>query len=200
MGKQTELNNFISSWFSPQMLLLESRINDDLLDKRREIDEHFMDNFRDICALACKKQENDTSDAVSYISYSILQINFLTKKPLCLVETFNEDWYFSEPICELYYDPFRLTTPLYELYDEACSESKKYVGAINRADVERLILIALNRQINGFTELAKNALLTKRPSRFASYTSLKRKNLSIIVGKYRGKFKTIFEETGEKII
>ena len=85
-------------------------------------------------------QENGCAANVSYICYSTVLIDFLRKKPLYIIEVFDEDEFFSNSICEHFYDPIWMTSLLQEFYAQAMDEHMKYGGNIHPTEVEKILL------------------------------------------------------------
>jgi hypothetical protein len=194
MTKATALNNYTTKWFRPQMENLEESINTCIYDRRDEIEDHFKDGFKGLCSLILQEQETDCFPPISYISYSSIKINFLINRPLYLVEAFDDKGYFSNPICSLEYDPCWFTKLMNDFYEQAWEEGRKYAGQINKADVEKLMLIVLDKHLRTFRDFAQDIFLKAGLGGVPEYAHTKRSNLAIIVGSYRGGFKIIYRE------
>jgi len=195
MKKMEALNHFMR-WLDDEALEFEQRVMSYIQVNQADIIDQFRTSFISVSKEVSNKQTNQRVEEISYVSYSISYINFLTKQPLYLIEVFDKDWFFSHSIHEGVYDPSWLTDRLYKFYDNALKQHKKYVQKINPVEVEKYMLLLLDRQIKHLMRIVQGILNEKD----IAGVELKTNKLTITIGNYRGLFQTLYEEKVEKVI
>ena len=193
MNTLTALDDFVKHWIEPKSDELEERVLRYIKDNKPTIADGFFESFREVCRRALTQQECNGASSVSYISYSLLYINLLARKPPYLIETFDNKWFFSDSICKHAYEPEWMTSLLYEFYDDALLESRKYLGRIHSTTVEKIILTTFDRQAKHLTRLAREIINNADLEGFEEYRKLRKEGLTITVGKYRGTFEEIYK-------
>ena len=194
MDTLTAFNDFLKCWVEPRSDELEEKTSAYIRDNKPEIIGGILNSCAEACRSACKQQENSGADSIRYISYSMLYMNFIDRKPLYLIETFNDKWFFSNSISEHMYDPEWMTSLIYEFYDDALSERKKYLGKIHPTMVEKVILTVLDKQAKHMTRLAKETFDNADFGEIEEFNKLRKDGLIITIGKYRGAYKEIYKE------
>jgi len=176
----------------PRSDKLEEKISWHIRDNKSEVVGGLVGSFTEACGKAYEKQERNSADSISYISFSLLYINFINRKPLYLIETFNDKWFFSSSISEHSYDPEWMTSLIYEFHDDALAERRKYLGKIHPTMVEKVILTVLDRQANLLSHLVKDTLGSINLEEIEAFGKLRRERLRITIGKYRGAYSEIY--------
>jgi len=198
MNEKDALNHYTTKWFAKQMHVFEDNIRAELHSNRSDIMSHFETCFKELCRKIMLSREREKADSACYISYSMLRVNFLIRKPLYLIEVFEENWFFSDPICEHVYEPDWITEPLFAFYESALNEHRKYGGKVNQVEVEKLMLIILSAQERHITDVAKAVLNEPTLRNMKEFQALNIKSFTITAGSYRGAFKILYEESGKK--
>jgi hypothetical protein len=193
MDTLTAFNDFLKCWVNPKEEELGKKISTYILDNKSELVGGLVDSFKEVCRKACAQQENNGADSIKYISYSLLYINFIDRKPLYLIEAFNDKWFFSDSISEHIYEPEWMTSPLYEFYSDAVSECRKYLGQIHPIMVEKMILTVLDKQAGCLMRFAKEAFGSIDLEEIEEFKKLKKNNFMITIGKFRGSYKEIYK-------
>ena len=193
MNTLSALDDYLKRWFQPKNDELEGKISGYIRNNKPGVAGDFFKSFREVCCKAFKQQERNDANSVSYISYSLLYINFLTRKPLYLIEAFDDKWFFSGSICEHFYEPEWMTSLLYEFYDDALLESRKHLGKILSTTVEKIILTALDRHAKQLTRFAREIVNSANLEDIEEFRKMRKEGLIITVGRYRGTFEEIYK-------
>ncbi|MCL2152486.1 MAG: hypothetical protein FWH57_05930 [Oscillospiraceae bacterium] len=193
MDTLSAFNDFLKNWFEPGSDELEAKISGYIRDNKPDIVSGLLESFAQACQRAYERQEKNSADAISYLSYSMLYINFLARKPLYMIETFNDKWFFSSSVSEHVYDPKWMTSRLYEFYGDALSKRRKYLGRIHPTMIEKAILTVLDRQANLLTRLAKETFESVDLEEIEEFRKLEKDEFKITIGKYRGAYKEIYK-------
>ncbi|BFH60412.1 pentapeptide repeat-containing protein [Paenibacillus azoreducens] len=140
MDKQAALHHFKEHHFTP---LLESEL--DKLEAKFHrcqagLISDFKQSFRDLCAYILSMQQQGLKEPIGYIHYSFLRTQMLEQSYLYMVEAYSAEWYEDDSDCKLTYDASWAYAPMSAMLENLEQQRKIYMGAINSADVERLIL------------------------------------------------------------
>jgi len=198
MHKLEAIKTYLTSWVDKESKLLEEKVFAALRTEKTAISNGFMDSLKAICE---KTADAQVADGISYISYSHICFNFLNKQPLYLIESFNEDWFFSSSISTHTYDPAWLTDMLHEFYDRAQKEHRRYVEKINATEVEKIMLILLDTHTKHLMSFVEGLLRETKLDDIDEYNRLNKDELKITMGNYRGLFRVVREckeERGEQ--
>lgn len=76
---------------------------------------------------------------VSFLYLSLLKVDFMNRKYQFLLHAMNHQWYLDEEPLEVYFEAGNLFDPLDELWDYLTDEGGKYMGAINRYDIQHIM-------------------------------------------------------------
>ena len=194
MEKIEAFEYYLSTYFEKDIEQLERDILNQLRVNGAEIFKEFVQNLEELFEKVYKIQEVDESKTVSYVSCSLLNINFLTHKPLFMVEAFDENWFLFPSIYEQNYEFEWLSKPMYTFYEKALQEQKKYVGKILPTDVEKFILLTLQRFFKHVMSFLSDMIKSYPIDEIEEFRLLKKENFTLTIGNYRGLFRVLYEE------
>lgn len=106
------------------------------LQKNKDTLEHIVQNG--FLRLEQQIQQADKKEIVHF-QFSLLRIDLLQNQYTVLLQASNVDWYLDEETISVSLDIGILFETLNYLRDELFSESKKYVGKVNKYDVQELV-------------------------------------------------------------
>ena len=194
MNEIESLEHFTSKWLEKETKKLESDILHQLQIEKVEIYESFIQSLQGVFDKVMQEQADGNSQLLSYVSYSLLNINFLSQKPLFTVEAFDENWFLFPSICEQSYEIDWFSKRLYTFYERAIKEQKKYVGKIMPTEAEKFVLLILQRMFKHYMSFLKDMMFKHPLNEMEELNVLKKENFTLTIGNYRGLFRILYEE------
>ena len=86
-----------------------------------------------------EQMEKQGKESVSFLYFSILKTDFISRRHRIMLHGLNMQWYLDEDPVEVYVDAGDLFAPLIDLQNALTEDSQGYGGAINRYDIEHLL-------------------------------------------------------------
>ncbi|MEK4059750.1 MULTISPECIES: pentapeptide repeat-containing protein [Paenibacillus] len=140
MDKQAALQHFREQYFNP---LLDEQLN--LLEtayhrEQGQLISGFKASFRSLCLHIHSIQQRELKGPVGYIHYSFLRTQVLEQTYHYMTEAYDTAWYEDDSDCKSTYDASWAYAPISTMLSILEQERKRYMGVLNPADIERLLL------------------------------------------------------------
>ncbi|HIT87168.1 MAG TPA: hypothetical protein IAB62_05335 [Candidatus Coprocola pullicola] len=142
-----------------------------------------------------KAQKQQQKADVQYIQFSFLLSGMKQGKVEILAEAFSKEWYFGGGIYEMYFSMDWLEKELHELQEILNKKSKRFLGKVTEADVERILLHEWRFYQKIEESLLKYALELSLDEK-ALEEIKKEEDVHIFAGEYRGEFHQIYTING----
>ena len=142
---------------------------------------------------------NEVEKEVGYINISLLRSSIKNGDCLLLMSMSNSAWFLDKNPVEIYYDCSWLLKFLHEYEKKLSIEAKKYVGKIDKTDVEILKWESLDRDYKGFlTPMFRNSI--EKVIELEEYKTIKKStNLRILIGEHKDISEPIWVENNSLI-
>lgn len=140
MDKKTALHHFKEHHFRPLLETELDRLEAQFHHNQAGLISDFKQSFKDLCIHIQSMQQQGLKEPIGYIHYSFLRTQILEQSYLYMVEAYSADWYEDHSDCKLTYDASWAYARMSVMSETLEQRRKIYMGAINSADVERLIL------------------------------------------------------------
>ncbi|AIQ11346.1 pentapeptide repeat-containing protein [Paenibacillus durus] len=140
MDRQAALNHFKDQHFIPLLDIQLDTLEAKFHRCQQQFISSFKDSFRDLCLHILSMQQQGQIEPIGYIHYSFLRTQILDQSYLYMVEAYSAQWYEDDSECRLTYDASWAYTSMSTMLEALEQERKKYMGALNPADIERLML------------------------------------------------------------
>jgi len=164
---------------------LEQALNDleqDFQKNLCEMKKQYIECFKIICLNTAKIQENGQSK-IGFLIFHLLRTRILSHDYTYAVMAYDKDWYLKEGVRVGEADFSFIYKHYEELWKKLERESKKYIGQINGADIEGIMLKLLNPFHLYVAELMRCSLLEALET--SEYEALDReKHFEIQTGEY----------------
>ncbi len=164
---------------------LEQALNDleqDFQKNLCEMKKKYIECFKIICLNTAKIQENDQS-RIGFLIFHLLRTRILSHDYTYAVMAYDKDWYLNEGVRVGEADFSFIYKHYEELWKKLERQSKKYIGQINGADIEGIMLKLLNPFHLYIAELMRCSLLEALET--SEYEALDReKHFEIQTGEY----------------
>ena len=166
----------------PSLELILNNLEQDFQKNLGDMKKLYLECFKGICLNTGKKQENDQI-RIGFLIFHLLRTRILTHDYTYAVMVYDKDWYLNEGIRVGEADFSFIYKHYEELWKKLEWESKKYIGQINGADIEGIMLKLLNPFHQYVTELMRCSLMEALET--SEYTALDReKHFEIQTGEY----------------
>lgn len=155
--------------------------------------EKIIQEFVHCFQLLCQKYHSSSKaqEKVAYVQYSLIYTKVLSKEPFYYLEFFNRNFYFDGFLSGEVYVADWLYNPFFAFEEKVYQEAKKYVGAIQKPELEQIFLIEIKRWKNIlkfiFSEAVPLLMVTKEYQNLAY-----EQQMAFQLGEYRGNFEEIF--------
>lgn len=119
----------------PRILKYREQMGQHLLEQAEQLEEKIK-RAMDLLGENIKRQQKEY---VSFLYISMLKVDFANRSYQFLLHAMDHRWYLDEEPLEVYFDAGNIMDPLDELWDYLADESLKYIGVINRYDIQNLM-------------------------------------------------------------
>ena len=178
---------------------LEEALNDleqDFQKNLHQMKKQHLKTFKSVCQNIAEYQDSGQGK-VGFLIFHLLRTRILRHDYTYVAMTYDKDWYLNEGVPVGEADVSFIYKYYEELWKKLERESKKYIGQINGADIEGIMLKLLNPFHQYVTELMRCSLMDALET--SEYKALDReKHFEIQTGEYFELCDLVYMEEQEK--
>ncbi|MEG0578792.1 MAG: hypothetical protein RR490_02635, partial [Niameybacter sp.] len=164
---------------------------------KEELAEEFKKSFQNICLQLQQQQSLQQKGPIEHITFSMMRTELLEGKARYLVEGSDEEWFFDIHPIFATYDGSWAFRFLEQFVEELYSYNKTFMGAISKADIERVKLMEAASFHQYVISLARYALPDSM--RCPEYLALGRTDvMEIRIGEYMDISEVVYSEDFSK--
>ncbi len=176
------LNRFHEKDIFPSLELALNDLEHNFQNNLSEMKKQYLESFKSICVNIAKIQENDQI-RIGFLIFHLLRTNIINHDYTYAVMVYDKNWYVNEGVRVGEADFSFIYKHYEELWKKLERESKKYIGQINVADIEGIMLKLLNPFHKYVTELMRCSLMeVLEISEYEAF--IKEKHFEIQTGEY----------------
>lgn len=159
MKRAEALKHFEEEYWDDASLDMKEDTTKYIEENRKELTTIFIENFRTLCKKIKAMQDDGKKAKIAYITYSFDVENLLKLSREYTVQAYGTEWFYEESEeCKITYDVNWLYNFLDGMYNKLLEISKKYVGKINSADMDKVWTDGIKSCDVRLLEFAKKAI------------------------------------------
>ncbi|WP_099190488.1 pentapeptide repeat-containing protein [Tepidibacter mesophilus] len=140
MKREDALINFNEEYTNELLNKYEQIFYEDVIENKDLLRSTVMDSLKNICEDISDFQNELEYYKIKYFQFSILRTSIISESYIFLLSTYNQEWYLDDNAKHMELDMSFLFKSLKNLYNELYQKSKKFIGKINKYDIEKIIL------------------------------------------------------------
>ncbi len=193
MTRHEALKHFWETYVKDKQKEYIEKAEEEYRSRKDELAKDFIESFRRICLNIKEMQSAGQKAKIAYINYSMRRTYLLERRHEHVVEAFDKDWYFDTYPCRGTYDSGWAFKYLDALEDELEQLGKKYMGKINKPDIERIKLEAAAVFNQSIVVLVKQAMADA--IRLKEFDEIAREpDLEVRVGEHKGISEVVYKD------
>lgn len=140
MKREDALINFNEKYTNELLKKYEQIFYEDVMQNKDLLRSTVINSLKNICEDVSDFQNGLDYYKIKYFQFSILRTSIISKNYIFLLSTYNQEWYLDDNAKHMELDMSFLFKSLNDLYNELYEKSKKFIGKINKYDIEKIIL------------------------------------------------------------